>query len=491
MRWLLLKDLRILRRSPLLVALLVLYPIVIAVLIGLALSAGPDKPKVAFYNGLEGKSAVVELGGDRIDLAAEGQRLFDAIDPVRVNSKEEAIQKVKDGEVLGALIIPDDLATNIQSSLEQGTVEVYYNAEDPAKRQFVENTIKAQVQSANSALTKRVAKEALKLLDLISKGGDYSFLGQSFDVLGLERAERILVQAKAELPPGSPARAELDRVIAFGKLARENLSFSDDVLAVVGEPIQVKATALDGGTTSLSSFAVALAVAVSLMFITLLLAAGTLALEREENAFSRLVRGLVSKTGLLAEKAGLAAVCSVSVTLLLAAGTLALEREENAFSRLVRGLVSKTGLLVEKAGLAAVCSVSVSLLMLAGLGLFVELDWGRFPLWLAALTVGALAFAALGLAVGALTRDVRAASLLAFMICLPLAFLALVPSGAVAPALYDAIRAVSAVFPFSPALDALDAALNDAGDIGGPLLHLAGLTLAFGALARLALQRFA
>jgi ABC-type transport system involved in cytochrome c biogenesis permease component len=445
MRWLLLKDLRILRRSPLLVALLVLYPIVIAVLIGFALSRGPDKPEVAFYNGLEGQSAVVELGGDRIDLASEGQRLFDAIDPVRVDSRKEAIQKVRDGDVLGALIIPSDLATNIQSSLEPGTVEVYYNAEDPAKRQFVENTIKAQVQSANAALTKRVAKEALKLLDLISTGGDYSFLGQSFDVLGLERAERILAQAKAELPAGSAERAELERVIAFGKLARENLSFSDEVLAVVGEPIRVKATALDGGTTSLSSFAVALAVAVSLMFITLLLAAGTLALEREENAFSRLVRGLVSKTGLLAEKAGL----------------------------------------------AAACSVSVCLLMMAGLGLFVELDWGRFPLWLAALAVGALAFAALGLAIGALTRDVRAASLLAFMLCLPLAFLALVPSGAVAPALYDVIRAVSAAFPFKPALDALDAALNDAGDIGGPLLHLAGLTLAFGALARLALGRFA
>jgi ABC-type multidrug transport system permease subunit len=445
MRWLLLKDLRILRRSPLLVALLVLYPIVIAVLIGVALSRGPDKPKVAFYNGLEGKSAVVELGGERIDLAAEGQRLFDAIDPVRVDSRREAIQKVEDGDVLGALIIPGNLATNIQSSLEPGTVEVYYNAEDPAKRQFVENTIKAQVQSANAALTKRVAKEALQLLDLISTGGQYSFLGQSFDVLGLERAERILTKARAELPEGSPERAELDRVIAFGKLARENLAFSDDVLAVVGEPIRVKATALEGGTTSLSSFAVALAVAVSLMFITLL----------------------------------------------LAAGTLALEREENAFSRLVRGLVSRTGLLTEKAGLAAVCSVAVCLLMLAGLGLFVELDWGRFPLWLAALAVGALAFAALGLAIGALTRDVRAASLLAFMLCLPLAFLALVPSGAVAPALYDVIRALSALFPFKPALDALDAALNDAGGIGGPLLHLAALTVAFGALGRLALQRFA
>ena len=260
-------------------------------------------------------------------------------------------------------------------------------------------------------------------------------------MLGLERAERILRRGRKELPPGSPAREQVDSVIDFAELARENLSFSDDVLDVVGEPIQVKAEALDGGTTSLSSFAVALAVAVSLMFITLL----------------------------------------------LAAGTLALEREENAFPRLVRGLVSRTGLLVEKAGLAAVCSSAVCLLMLVGLGLFVDLDWGRFPLWLAALAAGALAFAALGLAIGALTREVRAASLLAFMLALPLAFLALVPSGAVAPALYDVTRAISAVFPFKPTLDALDAALNDTGDLAGPLLHLGALFVAFGALSRLAL----
>ena len=53
------------------------------------------------------------------------------------------------------------------------------------------------------------------------------------------------------------------------------------------------------------------------------------------------------------------------------------------------------------------------------------------------------------------------------------------------------IRAVSALFPFKPALDALDAALNDAGDLGGPLLHLAALAAGFGVLGRLALQRFA
>ena len=445
MRWLLVKDLRILQRSPLLVGLLVLYPVVIAVLIGFALSRGPDKPEVAFYNGLEGSPAVVELGGEQIDLTEEGSRLFEEIDPVRVDSREEAIQKVRDGDVLGALIVPEDLASNLQSTLEPGTVEVFYNAEDPAKKEFVENTIEAQVQRANGALTRRIAEEALDLLDLISEGGQYTFLGQEFDVLGLVRAEQILGEVRRSLPPGSPARDQLDEVIEFGELARENLSFSDDVLAVVGEPIRVRARALEGGSTSLNAFAVALAASVSLMFITLLLAAGMLAIEREENAFARLVRGLVSRTALLAEKAGLAAVCS-----------------------------------------SAVC-----LLMLAGLGLFVDLDWGRLPLWLAALVAGALAFAALGLAIGALAREVRAASLLAFMLALPLAFLALVPSGAVAPALYDVIRAVSAAFPFKPTLDALDAALNDAGGLGGALLHLAALALAFGVLSRIALRRFA
>jgi ABC-2 type transport system permease protein len=77
------------------------------------------------------------------------------------------------------------------------------------------------------------------------------------------------------------------------------------------------------------------------------------------------------------------------------------------------------------------------------------------------------------------------------MLSLPLAFLALVPSGSVAPAVYDAARAISALFPFRPTLDALDAALNDSGGLAIPLLHLAALFVAFGALARLALRRFA
>ena len=59
---------------------------------------------------------------------------------------------------------------------------------------------------------------------------------------------------------------------------------------------------------------------------------------------------------------------------------------------------------------------------------------GPAPLCAPALAAGALAFAALGVAIGAVAREVRAASLLAILLALPLAFLALVPSGAVSPA---------------------------------------------------------
>ena len=144
----------------------------------------------------------------------------------------------------------------------------------------------------------------------------------------------------------------------------------------------------------------------------------------------------------------------------------------------------KTGVL---RGLVRETELSVSHLVYP---MFVGLDWGRAPLWVAALALGALAFGAMGVAVGGLAREVRAASLLAFLLSLPIAFLALVPSGSVATELYDVIRAVSAVFPFKPALDALDAAINGGG-IGLPLLHLAILAAAFGVLARLGLRRFA
>ncbi|CAA9484441.1 MAG: hypothetical protein AVDCRST_MAG85-863 [uncultured Solirubrobacteraceae bacterium] len=451
MRWLLIKDLQILRRSPLLVALLVLYPVLVALLIGFSLSGGPDKPRVAFVNEVPQGESEFSVGGETRDASDYAARLFDAVDPIRVKTRAEAVDLVESGDALGALVIPEDAAERLRSSLslsgtgERPTVEVIYNGEDPVKRRFVEATIESTLAEANLALSQEITEVGAEYLDILLKGGSFSILGREFEVLGLTASEEVLQRQIDALPERSAQRRELERVARFAGLAVENLDLSDQILASIGEPVKVKQTVLDGSRTALDAFAVAVAVAVSLMFVTVLLAAGMLALEREEHAFGRLVRGLVSRTTLVAEKVLLSALCAFALGVLL------------------------------------VC----------GLSLFVDIAWSQAPLWLLALALGAIAFGAMGVAIGGLAREVRAASLLAFLLSLPIAFLALVPSGAVAPALFDVINVISGLFPFKPTLRALDATLNDSGtSVLTPFLHLLALTLAYGALARVALRRF-
>jgi hypothetical protein len=445
-RWLLLKDVQILRRSPLLVALLVVYPIVIALLIGFALSRGPEKPRVAFLNQVPASASKINLGGQSIDVSKYTNQLFQAIKPIRVHSRAEALDKVKSGDALAALIIPADVTQKLASGLEPARVEVIYNNEDPLKARLVDQAISSRLAQANSALADTFKDIAAQDIKLLLDGGTFDLLGRTLNILGLKKTKTILDATIATLPKNSANRIALQQVTQFAQLAIENLNVSDQVLSTVSNPVQVKRVALKGKRVPLDAFAVAVSVTVSLMF----------------------------------------------VTILLAAGMLALEREENAFLRLVRGLVSRLGLVLEKVLLAALCGLPVALLMMAGISPFVTLDWSHFPLWLIALAVGAVAFGAMGVAIGGVTREVRAASLMAFGLSLPIAFLALVPSGSVSKAVYDLIGVISAAFPFKPTLDAMDHALaGSGGDMLVPLLHLAILAAAFTAIGRLALRRFA
>jgi ABC-2 type transport system permease protein len=123
---------------------------------------------------------------------------------------------------------------------------------------------------------------------------------------------------------------------------------------------------------------------------------------------------------------------------------------------------------------------------------FVSLDWGRFELWLLALVFAGVAFGALGVAIGGLAREVSAASLLALLLSLPIAFIALVPATAVGGAVKTLLDVIAFAFPFRASLDAASNAFTgSAPGIGGPLVHLFLLALLFGALARLAVRRFA
>jgi ABC-2 type transport system permease protein len=446
-RWLLLKDLQILRRSPLQAVLLVAYPILIAVLVGFAISRGPEQPRVAFLNEVP-QGTRINVGGAELPSANVRGRICKRVECIFVSDREEAEAKVKSGDALAALILPADLVNKINSlsTLAPGVpeVEVLVNEENAVKAELVDDRITTLLAQANLAIARRIGSEGGRYLGLIVNGGDFKALGGTFHILGLRTSARILEAVTPALP--ASLRPSLEEVTRFAAEARDNLDVAKPLIARLAQPIKVDKVVLGGESPPLEIFAIAVAATLTLAFVVVLLVAGSLALEREENAFPRLTRGLVSSGGLLAEKVLLGVVVGFAVTLL----------------------------------------------MLAGLAIFVPLEWGRFGLWLLAILASGAALGAAGAALGAAAREVRAVSLLAFMVTLPVAFLSLVPSGAVSPTVFDAIRIFTGLFPFKPALQAITAALDSAGPgIGGPLLHLAVLFLAYAAIARLALRRFA
>jgi hypothetical protein len=448
-RWLLLKDLQILRRSPLLTALLVIYPIVLAVLIGFAVSRGPDKPEVAFLNQVEGEAGLEIGAGEGLSRAEAFGELCSRVDCVDVDSREEAREKVEDGEVLAALIIPEDFLDQLEAQLgggglEPATVEVLVNEDDPLKARLVDDRIQALITEANLVLSDEITNQLLTYLDVLVEGGEFSIpLLGDFDVLGLGPTQAALEAVKQDLK--GPERQVVDQVIRFARIASDNLGFADELLGSIAEPIAVEKEVVSGDVPPLDTFAVSVAIAITLMF----------------------------------------------VTVLLVAGSLALEREENTFARLTRGLVSRSALLVEKITLGTICSIVVALVLLVVLELFVNLQWERFPLFLAAIAFTGAGFAAMGSAIGVAAREIRASALAAFALTLPIAFLSLIPTGSVGEGLYDAIRIFTGAFPFRPGLDALTAGLSESGDLLVNLVHLALLTVAYFALARVALRRFA
>ena len=450
MRWLFVKDLQLLRRSPLVTGLLVIYPIVLAVLIGLAISRSPEKPRVAFLNEIPSGNGL-QLGSGGFSQDEARRQLCSKIDCVDVSSRAEVEQKVKDGDVLGGLILPADFISKLQGELstnssEPATVDVIVNDDDPLKAQVVDDRIRSLLTQANLLLSQKISDVAGNYEQILANGGSFEipFINQTVHILGLKKAEELLNQVETSLPPAQ--RAKVSQVSDFAKLARQNLALANSLLASVRQPIAVNKDVIAGSIPPLDTFAVAVAAAITLLF----------------------------------------------VTVLLVSGSLALEREENTFTRLTRGLVSRTGLLVEKAALGTGAALVVTLILLAAITPFESIAWSRIYLIVPAILFAGAASSGLGLAIGAAAREVRASALLAFALALPVAFISLVPSGTVSKGLLDVIHVIAGAFPFRPAVDALSGALSSSGPaLGLPLLHLALLTVGYLVLARLALRRFA
>ena len=430
------KDLRILRRSPVLVAVLVAYPLVIAGLVGLVAGYASSKPRIALVDE-DHLPAKVVVGGRSFDVNRTIARVSRTVHLVRL-SREEAARELRTGKVVATVTVPRGFVADLRTMVRSPRLilETTHGGITPRVTQQVQ----ALVYSLNRELQTAYIAANLRYVRLILHGGPGDFLGRKFEVLGLDRTDRLLRQ----MPPGK----RVVRIRDFVGDARLALAQTGNALQATANPIQLVRAPERGRTWVLSAEVEAYALALTISFLTLVLAAGSLAAERDEGVVARLARGLVRLGELVSAKVALAAVVSLVVGLAIA---------------LAFGVIIQVG------------------------GVTGGEPWARLPLLGAGLVLAGASLGGLGALLGALARDARTASLVALLVVLPVVFLGLVPREIV-----PAAGVVSDALPFAHAVRFFASSLYDArpwSAVGREAAWLAGLGLAFGAAARLGARR--
>jgi ABC-2 type transport system permease protein len=442
--WLLLeKDLRTLRRSPLLLAALVVYPLVFAVLVGLVVRYASDRPRVALVD-LDHLPETLTVGGQRFDVPRVISQVQGSVNLVPLPG-DEADHQLATGGLVAEIVVPPGFASKLRGMVESPRLILKTARGGLSGR--VEQQTQALVYALNRRLQDAYIKANLQYVKLILEGGQGSFLGNEFDIVGLDRAAEMLdeIRRTAKDPAIVSRAAELGTFVREAKLA---LSASGDSLRATANPILLRIDSKAGRTWLLSAQLQAYALGLTLAFICVLLAAAALAAERDENVIGRLARGLVRLRDLVVVKVLLAGLVAVALGFTIA---------------LVFGVLAEI------------------------LGVTGGEPWQRLPVLVLGLALAGAAFGAFGALVGAVARESRTAVLVAFLAALPLVLVGLVPEGA-AQAAWWAGRA----FPFSHAVGFFQAALYDTdpwGKLAREAAWLFGLGIVFAAAARAGVRR--
>ncbi len=434
---LLAKDLRVLRRSPLLLGVLLTYPVVIALLVGLVAGYANTKPRVALVD-LDHLPPKIVVGGRVFAVDATIDAIARNVKLVRLDPNE-ADRQLHDGRLVATLTVPVGFVADLKGQVISPRVILQTAQGGITPR--VTQQVQALVYELNRRLQDAYISTNLGYVNLILNGGSGEFLGRPIDVLGLDKAKRLL----GELPP-DPRVGQLEDFIHDARLA---LSQTGSALRATANPITLERAPERGRTWTLSAQVQAYALGLTITFLSLVLAAGALAAERDENVLGRLARGLVRLWELIAAKVALAAVVATVLGL---------------------GIALVFGTIIEIGGVTG------------------GEPWRRLPLVAVGLALAGASLGALGTLLGALAREARSASLVAVLVVMPIVFLGLVPREIV-----PSVGWISDGLPFAHAVRFFVAALYDASPWATLLREAAwllGLGLVFGAGARAAMQRF-
>lgn len=440
-RLLLVKDARRLARSPLLLVALVVYPLLIALLLGLVVRYAQERPRVALVDEA-GLPATIQLGERRFDL----RNLFEGaaeVELVRMPA-ERAEEELATGRVVASLTIPRDFTVKLRR-LNESPRMILRTSRGVVGARVVEK-MRALTYGINLTLQQAYIDANLGFVDLLKRGGSGTLGESEVTVMGLAEARRELERlAGSRDPEVAEATTELARFVGQVEGAVDQVAA---YLQATANPVELVSDEEGGRAWLLSAQVQSYALGLALAFVAVLLGASSITGEREERTLGRLIRGLVGPGALVAEKVVFVAGIGTVIGVVLA---------------VVFGGVVELG------------------------GVTGGQPWGRLPLLAVGLALAAAAFGALGVLLGTLARDASGAMLLALLVGLPVVLLGVVPAGSFALA-----DTISALVPFGHAVDLATATLYDAEPWRAAAREgawLLGLTLAFALGSRLTFPR--
>jgi ABC-2 type transport system permease protein len=431
------KDLRTLLRTPVLLVVLLAYPVMIALLLGLVAGYANAKPRVALVDE-DGLPAHIVVGRHDFNVAATIEEVSHNVTLVRLDP-DEARRQLADGKIVAVLTVPPGFVATLQQMVKSPTLEVAITRGGTSGR--VRQQVQALVYTLNQKLQRAYIDANLEYVKLLLHGGDGSFLGQSFNVIGLDGTKRVL-----DTLPQTERVKEIQRFVHDARLA---LAQTGEALHATAAPIRLVDEPQRGRTASLSAQVQSYALGLTITFLALVLAAGALAGERDENVLGRLARGRVPPGRLVAAKVALA------------------------------------GIVATVLGLGVAFAFAAVIVIGDAPG---GEPWSRLPLLAVALALTGAALGAVGALVGALSREARTASLVAVLLVLPIVFLGLIP-----PEIFAAAGWVSDALPFAHGVRLFSATLYDLhpwGAVARESAWLVALGVIFSLLARRAVRPF-
>ncbi len=423
------KDLRTLIRSRLLLALLVVYPVLLACVLGAVLLNANQGARIALVN-KDTSGSTLKVGDASFGIKQYREQAEAAGVDIVEMSMDDAQEALNEGQVQGILVIPQGFIAKLSTQLAPSEIELHTGSS--AISDLVSQRVRGVIYKINLRISKALIDENAKYLERLVTGGEVEVLGESYDLYGLQPLRDDLEQLRDSLSD-EDARDTLDTAIGFSDDAGAALKLADNALNATAAPVRLQRVVESGKSPALTARAMSFALGVTLTLICLTLVSASLAAERDERVLPRLLRSGASPASILLSKCMLGAAIGTVFSL---------------------GLFAVFAVLAPQA-------------------------WTRLPLLLACVVVASLTLSTLGALIATLTGDARSASLVAILAALPMIPMSLVGGDGL-------LHTLAQLLPLTPAMNLFNSALFDADPARTVALSVAHLLVIAGVAGGLA-----